>query len=178
LSSSWPPKQSGGHLQSTTVFTAFNSNPAQLGIRGLSDQDIEQYEGALGISFTGELRTLLKFMNGTDLVTLNVYGSSGESERLSVGVYSFPDDLEAVQDRITYVKTEIDQKVLTATLAQEGFNLSQSANLVPIYAHRYVVCSPGTEDCPVLSIWAADDVVIYGHTLRDYLIAEFLNHRQ
>jgi len=63
------------------------------------------------------------------------------------------------------------------TLAEEGLSLHQITHLVPIYEHRYVVCSPDTEECPVVSIWTEEDAIVYGRTLQEYLTAEFLNSR-
>jgi len=36
-------------------------------------------------------------MNGTDKPALNVYGNSGQPRRESVGVYSYPRDVEIVK---------------------------------------------------------------------------------
>jgi hypothetical protein len=63
---------------------------------------------------------------------------------------------------------------LRTTLADEGFLLSATAKLMPIYAHRYVVCDGAEENCPVLSIWDFEDAIVYGNTFREYLEKEFL----
>jgi hypothetical protein len=55
---------------------------------GLSDELIREYEHVLKVRFNNDLRAFLRAMNGTDLPTLNVYGSCGEPHGKSVGVYS------------------------------------------------------------------------------------------
>jgi hypothetical protein len=45
-------------------------------------------------------------MNGTDQETLNVYGSSGEPSRRSVGVYAYPGD--AALDELRHGIQEIE----------------------------------------------------------------------
>jgi hypothetical protein len=63
---------------------------------GLSAEQIAEYENALGTKskFPHDFKAFLQAMNGTDLPTLNVYGYCGELPRNSVGVYSYPRDVE------------------------------------------------------------------------------------
>jgi hypothetical protein len=63
---------------------------------------------------------------------------------------------------------------LTTTMAQEGFDLQPAAALVPIYGHRYLVCTPSLDSSVVLSIDGSDDAIVYGNSLKEYLEMEFL----
>jgi hypothetical protein len=45
---------------------------------GLSDAAVREYEEVLDARFPNDFRAFLRFANGTDRETLNVYGSSGE----------------------------------------------------------------------------------------------------
>jgi len=46
---------------------------------------------------------------------------------------------------------------------------------VPVFAHRYVVCSKNLNSSVVLSIVVHDtDAIVYGSSLREYLEKEFL----
>src|SRR5271169_4202405 len=97
---------------------------------GLSDEKISEYESVLRIRFPYDFKALLHEMNGTDLATLNVYGFCGEPQRESVGVYSYPRDIEIVKkliEDIRLIRTEI-----AADLAEQGFELHADAGLVPI----------------------------------------------
>jgi SMI1 / KNR4 family (SUKH-1) len=139
---------------------------------GLSNAAIEEYESVLGVRFPLDLRAFLQAMNGTDIPTLNVYGHSGEPHRTSVGVYSYPRDLNMIQQHIEDVgenRTEI-----VADLEDQGFDLSAQSALVPIYGHRYVVCTPDLNSSSVLSIVVHDvDAIVYANTLQEYLEREF-----
>lgn len=139
---------------------------------GLSDREITEYEGVLNVRFPGDFKVFLRAMNGTDLLTLNVYGYSGEQHRHSLGVYSYPKDLEAVQLRIEEVEAYRSQ--LTATLADQRFALAGQDFLMPICIHRYVVCRTGFDRSAVLSIADGDDAIVYGNSLEEYLENEFL----
>ena len=139
---------------------------------GLSDEQITAYEDALGVELPEDFHAFLRVMNGTDVPTLNVYGGSGEPSREWVGVYVYPRDLEIVRQCIAEV--EHDRDTLVNTLAEEGFALSLTTKLVPIYAHRFVVCDGGAENCAVLSIWDSEDAIVYGRSLQEYLEREFL----
>jgi hypothetical protein len=137
---------------------------------GLTNAEIAGYEAALNLRFPDDLKRLLRVMNGTDLPTLNIYGSSGEPHRTSVGVYSYPRDLERVRQFISYV--EPDRLEIAAELNGQGFVLPPTAQLMPIYSHRYVVCGDPAKS-PVLSIMGTD-AIVYGASLRSYLLTEFM----
>jgi len=139
---------------------------------GLSDDEIAEFEDVLSTKFPIDFRTFLRSMNGTDLPTLNVYGYCGEPPRHSVGVYSYPRDLEIVRGLIEDVSKE--RVELMATMAGEGFALQASAALVPIYGRRYLVCTPSVDRSVVLSTDGSDDAIVYGNTLKEYLQREFL----
>jgi hypothetical protein len=139
---------------------------------GLNDPEIAAYENALSARFPHDFRTFLRAMNGTDLPTLNVYGYCGEPHRESVGVYSYPRDLERIKSLIEMGREGWD--VLITTMADQGFSLDEAASLVPIYAHRYVVCTSDLDSSVVLSIADAEDAIVYGSSLQEYLEREFL----
>jgi len=140
---------------------------------GLSDATISEYETVLGVRFPHDLRAFFREMNGTDLPTLNVYGFCGEPHRESVGVYSYPRDVEIVKHRIEHIRPSRPE--IAADLAEQGFELAVEADLVPIFAHRYVVCSANLESSVVLSIVVnATDAIVYANSLREYLEKEFL----
>ncbi len=139
---------------------------------GLSERQVAAYEMEIGIQFPLDFKRFLRAMNGTDLSTLNIYGGSGEPARGRIGVYAYPRDLETVQQCVFEVTAERD--TLAATLADQGFTLSPTAGLMPIYAHRCVVCEKDGDDCAVLSVWDPEDAIVYGYTLQEYLEREFL----
>lgn len=140
---------------------------------GLSEEQIGSYERDMEARFPDDFKAFLRVMNGTDRPALNVYSSCGESPREGLGVYRYPDDLDHVLLMIAELPAV--RTILRATLYEEGFDLSDLAKLVPIYAHRYVVCGQEPDKCAVLSIWDAKDAIVYGHTLEEYLEREFLS---
>ena len=140
---------------------------------GLSDDKIAEYENILGVRFPVDFRAFLRVLNGTDIPNLNVYANCGEPHRTSVGVYSYPRDLEIVKQRIEDVRESRDE--IAADLTEQGFDLSTEAGLVPIYSHRYVVCTPDLDRSVVLSIIVHSvDTIVYGNSLQEYLEREFL----
>ena len=104
--------------------------------------------------------------------TLNVYGYCGEPFRESVGVYSYPHDLDHVQRCLEAINKYRAQ--LALTMAEQGFNLPQDASLMPIYGHRYLVCGASIECGVVLSIADANDAIVYANSVQEYLEKEFL----
>jgi len=153
------PKISGFQFQRGTCW-----------LPGLADAQIDEYQSAAGAAFPDDFRKMLSALNGTDLPTLNVY-SGRSAPKESVGVYSYPRDLEQVRHRISDVAEDRDG--ITTELAEQGFTLHPDARLVPIFSHRYVVCDSDAMSCVVLSI-VGTDAIVYGDTLRTYLEKEFL----
>ncbi len=139
---------------------------------GLTDIQIAEYEQVLKARFPDDFRRMLRAMNGTDIPTLNIYGLSGEPHRTSNGVYTYPRDLKIIKsliEDVCKVRDEIEQ-----VLAEQGYELETKAALVPIYAHRYIVCGSDLGQSTVLSIHGID-AIVYGETLRVYLEREFLS---
>lgn len=140
---------------------------------GLSDQEVTAYEDVLNTKFPVDVRAFLRAMNGTDLPTLNVYGSSGIGPRQSVGVYSYPRDVEVVKQLIGIV--QVNREEITLDLASQGFHLPAHAGLVPICGQRYVVCTRKLNTSVVLSIVVNDvDAVVYANSLGEYLRKDFM----
>jgi hypothetical protein len=140
---------------------------------GLSDNEIADYEDVLGTKFPHDFRTFLRAMNGTDLPTLNVYGSGGLVPRQSPGFYSYSRDVEVVKHLIEVVQENRDDIALD--LASQGFHLPAQASLVPICGHRYVVCTRKLNTSAVLSVVVYDiDAIVYANSLQEYLRKDFL----
>jgi hypothetical protein len=140
---------------------------------GLSEEQIAAYEDVLDTKFPDDFRTFLGAMNGTDMPILNVYGSSGVPPRQSPGVYSYPRDMEVVKQLIEVVEENRDDVVLD--LASQGFHLPTQARLVPVFGHRYLLCTRKLNTSVVLSVVVdAVDAIVLGNSLREYLMKEFL----
>jgi hypothetical protein len=142
---------------------------------GLSEEQITEFANCVGFSFPNDFRELLRVMNGTDLPTLNIYGYCGESPRQSIGVYSYPRDLDLVVRLMREVHAT--RNTLTDTMLEQGFDITPSDNLLPIYGYRYLVCTPHLDSSVVLSIDGPEYAIVYGHSLQEYLEAEFLKTR-
>lgn len=153
----------------------FQIQPGTRWLPGLTETLIREYETRLGFTFPDDVRTFLRHANGTDLPTLDVHGNCGEAYCPGTGVYSYPRDIRQVLGRI---KIATDSRPeIALVLKDNGFDLPDDANLLPIYAHRYVVCGPDPEMSAVVSIMETD-AIVYGDDLSDYLQAEFLHRNQ
>lgn len=169
-------RQTEARWQNTIINPAIYGFQFQRGTRwnqGLTANEIASYELVLGVQFPYDFKRMLHFMNGTDLQTVNMYGSSGEPQRTFAGIYSYPRDLPIVQDKIQEV--DKDRSEITAVLRDQGINLEPTENLVPIFAQRFIVCGLDLYKSVVLSIMGTD-AIIYGDTLKTYLQKEFLRN--
>ena len=150
----------------------FQIQPGTRSNHGLTDDQITAFEDVLKVRFPQVFRVFLRGMNGTDLSTLNVYGYCGEPPRHGVSVYSYPREVELVRALVEAML--LDRDVLIATMAEQGFDLPPSPDLVPIDGHRYVLCTPDRDGSVVLAINGADDAIVYGNSLQEYRERAFL----
>lgn len=140
---------------------------------GLSDAEVADYQAILEVQFPQDLIIFFRMLNGTDLATVNIYGSCGLAAAHSVGVYAFPRDLEIVRGRIEDVRES--RAEIKAALAEQGFDLNDDADLVPIFGHRYVMCTSDRESSVVLSVVVKNtDAILHSNSLQECLEREFL----
>ncbi len=145
----------------------------QLGTKwrpGLLQAQIGEYEARIRAKFPIDFKVMLSMMNGTDRPTINLYGSSGAPQRTSLGVYSYPEDYPEILTRIRGIRTRRDR--IYSVLAEQGFSSPHGSKWVPIFSHRYLVCTDDPTSSAVLSVQGAD-AIVYGRTLREYLEKEF-----
>lgn len=135
---------------------------------GLSDEDIAAYEKDLGFTFPDDVKTFLSLVNGWDKNQILTHGPEVKGE--VTGVYAYPDDLVEVKDRIAELKKDLD-----SAFEPLGYDkaLWKDVHFLPIFAHRYVVCTPDPEVSAVIS-YHPGDTILYGDSLQDYLYTEFL----
>lgn len=169
-------------LATETRWHSEDINPALYGFQfqpgtrwnpGLQESAIIEYQKLLGLRFPYDFQSFIGKMNGTDLPTVNVYSSAGHPTAYSVGVFSHPRDIDIVRQRIQVIHR--NRPEIAMDLADQGFDLAPEAGLMPIFSHRYIVCSSDHESSAVLSIVTDDvDAIVYANSLREYLEKEFL----
>jgi hypothetical protein len=162
----WQERQIIPHIYGFQFQQSTRWNP------GLSEEKIAEYENVLGVRFPHDFRAFLHAMNGTDLPTLNIYGYRPEPPHTSVGVYSYPRNIELIKEMMEEVLEQRD--ILTATLAADNFDLTTAISLVPVYEHRYLVCTADLSSSFVLSVNSVEEAAVYGTSLQEYLQREFV----
>src|SRR5687768_13373501 len=68
--------------------------------KGLNNRELEEFENCLGFSFPTPLRNFYKTMNGLTNPGINLYGNDGTPPTSRAVFYSYPDDLNLIQDQI------------------------------------------------------------------------------
>lgn len=117
---------------------------------GLSEQEINSFELALGMTFPEELRAYYSVMNGLDQPAINIYGMSEEPHSYSSLFYSYPQDLELIKSRINDVLAHNN-------LSPTDFKEKGISRIFPILGHRYLLIDD--DQGRTLSIYQND--VIY-----------------
>jgi hypothetical protein len=134
---------------------------------GLDDQTIAGVEERFGVTFPPQYRLLLRTLHSTTPWMRGANGRPAIYER--PGFYDWVSDGDQIRARIDDVA---DTSEFAEEIARYGgrrwLGGGPSPRLIPIYAHRYVVCDDSQW---VLSI-VGGDAIVYGMDMREYLLAE------
>jgi|GEM_PF-953499 len=127
---------------------------------GLSEQQLAEFEEALGFAFPEILRNYFRVMNGTTFPQVNIYGSSGESHTYAQKYYAWPENIHIIRKSIAWICQEM--KVQPNELKRK--NISR---IFPVVGHRFLMIDiPGH---PVLSMYG-NDIIPWSHDLCGLLI--------
>lgn len=99
-------EKSWENLEINKIIYGFQLQKGTKWLRGLTDEQIADYEKEVGFAFPEIYKMYLKCMNGTDKETINVYGESGEPYKYGVGYYSYPRDIKIVKENIDWICEE------------------------------------------------------------------------
>ncbi len=144
-----------------TLF-AFQIQPNSKWKKGLTEEELNQFENEMGFKFPVALRTFYKCMNGLDKKAINIYGDSGEPSEYSPVFYSYPDDLELIKEKIDTIYKANKTDLIKLAKAK-------ASRIFPIYGHRFMLIDePGQ---PILSMMNRD-IIFYVETLSKLLAIE------
>jgi hypothetical protein len=136
--------------------------------KGLDNNDIFEFERALGISFPEIYKDYLRVMNGTDKDTINIYGNSGYSYAYGEGFYSYPKDIEVMKERIKWILDSF-------RISENEMKSKEIPNIIPIVSHRFLLVDK-TNINPILSMYGSD-VILYSNSLSNFLELEIFNKK-
>jgi len=125
--------------------------------KGLSENELLEFQNIMGFEFPEILRDYYSVMNGVDKDQINVFGNSGKKYSYSKSLYSFPDDLQIIKKLIQWIYEEngIDEKEMTKR------NISR---IFPIFGHRFMLIDHNQH--PVLSMYG-DDIILFAYSILD-----------
>jgi len=126
---------------------------------GLGDIELKEFEKAAGFSFPTALRNFYKSMNGLTKPGINLYGNSGTPPTFRSVYYSYPDDLQLIQEQIDWIYEAMSVK-------KEDLEALGVSRIFPVYQHRFMLIDvPGN---PILSMYG-DDIIYYAENLSKLL---------
>lgn len=160
----WLKKASEEHWQSVEINRGIYGFQIQKGtkwLRGLSDEEIAEFEREMGCPFPEIYKLYLRHMNGTDKPTINVYGDCGEPYRYASGYYSYPRDLDDVRDTIKWIHDDFG-------ITPESIENHKIPRIMPIVSHRFLVMDRCAGN-PVLSMYGRDSI-FYAPSLETFLV--------
>lgn len=182
--------------QQTETFWAQTTNQEEWNFKakwiGLTDEQINETEKKFCFKFTAEHREFLRVLHTLDRKEKTEYTESFDNnaeilvEEKSF-FYNWLEDHEELIYRLKYPFNCISESVTKQAMWLKSWGekpdnknervenfieiYKKSPQLLPIHSHRFLVSDCSLKYNPVLSIWGTD-TIIYGWTLRTYLINE------
>jgi len=133
--------------------------------QGLNDTELQQFENSIGFSFPTPLRNFYKTMNGLTKQGINIYGNDGTPHAFRSVFYSYPDDIQLIQELI-------DRIYEATSVKKEDLENLEVSRIFPVYGHRFMLIDiPGK---PILSMYG-DDIIYYADNLSKLLVNEIFS---
>ncbi|CAN5304051.1 hypothetical protein BH09BAC5_BH09BAC5_23350 [soil metagenome] len=131
-------------------YFGFQIQPLSKWKKGLTENELNQFEIEMGFIFPLPLRNFYLTMNGIDKKAINVYGDSDEPSEFQVVLYSFPEDLALIKEKIDWIYKENKTNLV-------NLKKIKASRIFPVYGHRFMLIDePGH---PIISIYNRD--IIY-----------------
>jgi ABC-type oligopeptide transport system substrate-binding subunit len=99
---------------------------------GLTDNELREFEIAIGYEFPLPLRNFYKTMNGLTKPGINIFGNDGTKPTFRPVFYSYPNDLQAITDLINWIYKENNVQENVA-------NNDNISAIFPICWHRFML---------------------------------------
>jgi len=159
-------------IELDAIFGAFYMQPGTRWRSGLRADEIGQLEQLFGFAFPYEYKTMLAHIRGLDRKHIDVFDGVLSYSWL---YYQYPEDMDKVKfslDNIAEFRGDVDH-----ALRCEGYQPHDVIGFIPLYMHRVLAVFPDPSLSPVLSIFG-NDVIVYAHSLNDYMQQEFIDKRE
>lgn len=116
--------------------------------KGLTEEELLDFENRLGFQFPDPLKNFLKTMNGLDKPGINYTGDEADT-KYGATFYSFPENIERIKEQIEWILE--DNKVSASDLSS-----GKVPYIFPYLGHRFLICD---KNLNVLSMHGND--IIY-----------------
>lgn len=133
--------------------------------QGLSDTELQEFENSFDFSFPTPLLNFYKTMNGLTKQGINIYGNDGTPHAFRPVFYSYPDDIQLIQEQIDWIYEATSVK-------KEDLESLEVSRIFPVYGHRFMLID--IPDNPILSMYG-DDIIYYSDNLSKLLVNEIFS---
>lgn len=118
--------------------------------KGLSEEELAHFEEEMGFAFPEMLCNYYRVMNGLNKPGINVYGYSDIPFAYQSKFYSYPNDLQLINEYINWVFDENNTNY-------DELKKTGASRIFPIYSHRFMLLDVPSN--PILSMHGND--IIY-----------------
>ena len=130
--------------------------------KGLTAEQIDSLESEMGLKLTEGLRNYYSVMNGVNLESINIYGSSGEEQTYYSNFYSYPKDLDRIKEQCKWIYES--NNVSETEITSKGIS-----RIFPVYGHRFQLID--NPDGLILSMYG-DDIIYWTDNISKLLATE------
>ena len=122
--------------------------------KGLSENELTDFQTELNITFPEELKNFYRTMNGLDKKGINVFGSNGTKPTYNSIYYSYPQDIKQIKENINWIYE-------SNGLNYDKLVLENIPKIFPITGHRFITLDKSNQ---ILSMYG-NDIVFWSENI-------------
>ncbi|OJJ19906.1 hypothetical protein BKI52_15615 [marine bacterium AO1-C] len=129
---------------------------------GLNEMELFLFEKEVGFEFPSSLRNFYRTMNGLNKPGINFFGDLNNTEpTFSPQFYSYPDDLELIDDYINWILQE-------NKISRDEIKSGKAPFIFPIHGHRFLIFDQNEQ---VLSMYG-NDIIAWADNLTQAIVRD------
>ena len=133
--------------------------------KGLSENELIEFQKDLKLEFPEELKNFYRVMNGLDKKGINVNGNNGEGISFKPIYYTYPIDLELIKENINWI---YESNEVNIDLIEQN----EIPKIFPIIGHRFLIVD---ENKQILSMYG-NDIIYWSENISKLIATDIFNN--
>ena len=148
------------------MLIGFQIQPHTKWRKGLSEEELSNFEKDAGISFPFVLKNFYRTMNGLDKPAVNVYSDVSHKHIYHPYYYSYPEDIQ-------FIKDQIEAVFIKNGLTDNDLLICDISRIFPVGPDTYLLVD--VIPCPVIYT-DGDEVVFRADSLSKFIVTDIFEN--